>query len=103
LIGKDDRLNPIALKGLDWLLEGAMDVVVIDYEGLPMTLRVPDPRVFAAHKLWLSERTDRKPGKRDRDATQAKSIAELIKTREPVLPDLTPPAELNPYLTKLGL
>jgi hypothetical protein len=103
LIGKDDRLNPIALKGLDWLVEGAMDVVVIDYEGLPMTLRVPDPRIFAAHKLWLSERKDRKPGKRDRDTTQAKSIAELLKARQPVLPDLTPPDDLKPYLVKLGL
>ena len=62
LIGKDDRLNPIAIKGLDWLLEGAMEVVAIDVDGIGINLRVPDPRVFAAHKLWLSHRPDRQPG-----------------------------------------
>jgi hypothetical protein len=103
LIGEDDRLNPMALKGLDWLLTGAMDVVVIDYEGLPMTVKVPDPRIFAAHKLWLSERLDRKPGKRDRDAAQAETVAALIKERRPVLPSLPAVEELTPQLTHLGL
>lgn len=103
LIGKDDRLNPIALTGLDWLVESALDVMVIDIDGIPMMVRVPDPRIFAAHKWWLSEKTDRNPGKRDRDAQQAKTVASLLLERRPVLPALTAPQALNPALDKLGL
>lgn len=103
LIGKDDRLNPIAITGLDWLLEGVMDVVAIDHEGIPMNLRVPDPRIFAAHKLWLSQRPDRKPGKRDRDASQAAALAQLLRERTPVLPVLPHIEALSEQLAALRL
>ncbi len=103
LIGKDDRLNPIAITGLDWLLEGAMDVVAIDHDGVPMNLRVPDPRIFAAHKLWLSQRPDRKPGKRDRDASQAAALAQLLQERKPVLPTLPLVDALEEQLSTLRL
>jgi hypothetical protein len=38
----------------------------------------PDPRVWAAHKLWLSRRSDREPLKRQRDAAQAKAVDALV-------------------------
>lgn len=103
LIGKDDRLNPIAIEGLDWLLEGAMDVVVIDQDGMPLNIRVPDPRVFAAHKRWLSQRTDRRPGKRDRDANQSAALASLLAERKPVLPPLPAVPALADQLKALDL
>jgi hypothetical protein len=37
----------------------------------------PDPRVWAAHKLWLSKRNDREPIKRRRDEAQARAVGSL--------------------------
>ena len=88
LIAEGDRINPIALPGLDWLLKQTQDVTVFDYQGLPVLMRVPDPRLFAAHKMWLSNRSDRAPGKRDRDRMQATLVTELITSRKPVLDSL---------------
>lgn len=34
--------------------------------------------VWAAHKLWLSRRSDREPIKRQRDAAQAKTVGALV-------------------------
>ena len=68
-----------------------------------MSVRVPDPRIFAAHKLWLSQRRDRQPGKRDRDFAQSKALANLLKERAPVLPLLLPVPELAAQLSSLDL
>ena len=38
----------------------------------------PDPRAFALHKLWLSERDDRNPLKKKRDRHQAHTVAYLL-------------------------
>ncbi|WP_271592117.1 GSU2403 family nucleotidyltransferase fold protein [Bradyrhizobium sp. CCBAU 65884] len=38
----------------------------------------PDPRVWAAHKLWLSRRPDREALKRQRDAAQAEAVGALV-------------------------
>ena len=52
--------------------------VVIGRRGDPVTMVVPDPRALALHKLWLSQRQDREPGKQTRDRVQAAALAELI-------------------------
>lgn len=85
LIEANDRINPISLPGLDWLLKQTQAVTLFDYQGFPITFIVPDPRLYAAHKLWLSQRTDRAPGKRDRDRMQSALVAALVLEREPVL------------------
>lgn len=85
LIAPDDRINPMALPGLQWLLVAPMAATVFDQAGQPLTIRVPDPRIFAAHKLWLAGRKDRKAGKRDRDRAQAEALAEIVSERIPVL------------------
>ena len=77
------------LPGLQWLLVATVAGVVFDQAGQPLVLRAPDPRVFAAHKLWLAGRKDRKPGKRDRDRAQAEAMAEILRERNPVLAELT--------------
>jgi hypothetical protein len=46
----------------------------------------PDPRYWAAHKLWLSQRDDREPVKKGRDFAQALAVIALIKERLPQLP-----------------
>lgn len=88
LIVAHDTINPISLPGLYWLLQQTQTVTLFDYQGFPISLQVPDPRLYAAHKLWLSKRADRAPGKRDRDRMQSVLVAALVLEREPVLPTL---------------
>jgi hypothetical protein len=45
-----------------------------------------DPRIFAAHKFWLSNRADREPIKRQRDREQARVVAALVTKFMPHLP-----------------
>jgi hypothetical protein len=52
--------------------------VVIGTRGDPVTMVVPDPRVLALHKLWLSQQEGRGPAKRVQDRVQALALAELV-------------------------
>lgn len=79
-IGSDPAdLSAIEIQGLQWLESSLkMEAVAIDEKGFPAQLAVPDPRAFALHKLWLSERDDRDPLKRKRDRRQADVVAQLV-------------------------
>jgi len=58
----------VQIEGLDWLQNSPpFDAVAIDEKGEPVRIVAPDPRVWAVHKLWLSQRADRQPIKRRRD------------------------------------
>jgi hypothetical protein len=73
--------------GLQWLLNApAMDVVAIAEDGRPVEMRVPDPRAFAVHKLWLSRQPGRDALKRPRDAQQAKLVAQVTREQLTHLP-----------------
>ncbi len=50
------------------------------------TPRVPDPRAFSPHKIWLSEQPDREPVKKKRDRTQGLTVARLVVERLPQYP-----------------
>lgn len=78
-VGKaDDELVAVGIEGLLWLENApSLESIAIDEKGWPLRMIVPDPRVFAAHKLWVSKRTDREPIKRRRDFAQAKAVAQL--------------------------
>ena len=78
-IGDDaDDLVAVGIEGLDWLCNApAFEAVAIDERGEPLPIVTSDPRVFAAHKLWLSKRSDREPIKRRRDLEQARAVARL--------------------------
>lgn len=52
--------------------------VVIGQDGMPATMVVPDPRVFALHQLWLSQQADRGGNQRMLDWRQALAVAELV-------------------------
>ena len=60
--------------------------VAIDENGAPLRIVASDPRVYAAHKLWLSTRPDREPVKTLRDKMQARCVASLVSTCLPQLP-----------------
>lgn len=74
-----DELIAAEIEGLSWLQNcPQISQIVIDERGFPARLRAPDPRAFALHKLWLSERPERDPAKAIRDAAQAAAITALI-------------------------
>ncbi|MGY4568331.1 MULTISPECIES: GSU2403 family nucleotidyltransferase fold protein [Bradyrhizobium] len=79
-IGSDpEDLTAVQIEGLDWLQNApAFEAVAIDEKGQPVRIVAPDPRVWAAHKLWLSRRADREALKRQRDAAQAKAVGALV-------------------------
>ena len=75
-IGKD--LVAEQLIGLDWILAGPkFSQLVIAENGFPTRFVVPDPRVFALHKIWLSLQPTRNPMKRKRDFRQGEAVARL--------------------------
>jgi hypothetical protein len=79
-IGTDAAdLTAAEIEGLTWLQNcPQIQQTVIDDRGYPLRLDVPDPRAFALHKLWVSERPDRDRMKARRDAAQAIAVAALI-------------------------
>jgi hypothetical protein len=76
-----EDLQGAAIFGLGWLINSPkMDVTAIDERGYPVRMVVIDPRAFALHKAWISEREDREPVKARRDFEQAQAAA-VIATR----------------------
>lgn len=59
--------------------------MVLDARGYPVIMSVPDPRSFALHKLWVSERDDRDAIKKRRDRDQADLVARLLAEHMPHL------------------
>lgn len=78
-VGKaEDELVAVEIAGLAWLENAPVfEAIAIDEKGGPLRLIVPDPRIFAAHKFWVSKRADRDPIKRRRDLAQAQAVAQL--------------------------
>jgi len=79
-------LTAVEIAGLTWLESSpAIEQIVIDERGYPLTIVAPDPRAFVAHKMWLSQRDDRDPAKKRRDAAQAHEVAAMLVTYLPGL------------------
>jgi hypothetical protein len=88
MIGRDsDDLLAAEIEGLAWHESApSFEAVAIDEKGEPLRIVATDPRVWAAHKLWLSKRKDREPLKRRRDEAQARIVARLVVEYMPHLP-----------------
>ena len=77
-LGRKEDLVAEPLQGLDWLADAPrMMQIVIAENGYPVRFMVPDPRVFALHKIWLSTNPTRDPLKRNRDFRQGEAVATL--------------------------
>ena len=77
-IGSGIDLVAEQLRGLEWLTAlPLMTQIVIAENGFPVRFVVPEPRLFALHKLWVSLNPTRDPIKRKRDLRQAEAIAQL--------------------------
>jgi hypothetical protein len=79
-IGDDEDDQAAAeIEGLAWLQNSpGISRIVLDEKGFPLRMFAPDPRAFAIHKAWLSDRSDREPGKRRRDLAQARAVANML-------------------------
>jgi hypothetical protein len=83
----NDDLLAAEIEGLSWHESASsFEVFAIDERGEPFRIVATDPRVWTAHKLWLSNRQDREPLKRRRDKAQAKAIGRLVAAYMPHLP-----------------
>lgn len=90
-------LLPTAMPGLVWLLEAPRyEEVVIADDGYPVRLVVPDPRVFAAHKLWVSRQDSRKAVRGRKDIAHARLMSGLVATHS----NLSFAAKDMPWLAK---
>lgn len=87
-IGTDPSdLTAAEIEGLAWHESApSFEAIAIDEKGEPLRIVATDPRVWAAHKLWLSKRTDRNAIKRQRDEAQARTIAQLVAKNLPQIP-----------------
>lgn len=82
--GIDGDAVPAPIPGLEWLVSApAFTAIAVDDRGFPLSMTAPAPAVWAAHKLWLSTRPDRDPGKARRDKIQAEAVFNLIEERLP--------------------
>jgi hypothetical protein len=73
-----DELAAVPIDGLAWHESAPpFEAVAIDERGGPVRVVATDPRVFAAHKLWMSRQPDREPTKRPRDEAQARTVGQL--------------------------
>jgi hypothetical protein len=94
------------LRGLEWLTAlPLMTQIVIADNGFPVRFVVPEPRVFALHKLWVSLQPTRDPIKRKRDLHQAEAVVQLaldyfnLRFDDPVIKAL--PADLTSMIPGL--
>lgn len=82
-----DDLEAVEILGLAWLESApSFEAVAIDDRGAPLRVIAIDPRVFAAHKLWLSTEPGRDPLRRKRDAMQAEAVGALVSSHLNHLP-----------------
>lgn len=74
-----DRPRPIPLPEQEWLLNGRrIDRVAGVRDGEAARIVVPDPRWFALQKLWLAEKRERNPQKKDKDRKQGIAVLDAV-------------------------
>jgi len=79
-----EPLRPIPLPEQDWLYRGRpLRRIVTGLDSRPAPLVVPDPRWFALHKRWLSDKPGRDPLKRPKDRHQAQMVWAAVRERMP--------------------
>ena len=86
LLSQND-LALVEIANLEWLANSPrVETVVISAKGVPVMMPVADPRAFMIHKVWLSNRYDREPAKKQRDLNQARMVLDLLHAYLPHYP-----------------
>ncbi len=71
-------LVPAGIDGLQWLVSAPrFEATAIGEDGMPVWMCCLDPRAFALHKYWVSQRETRDALKKKRDAAQAAAFASV--------------------------
>ncbi len=84
---KSEQLSPIPLEEQDWLLLGRqVSHAVVARDGSAARMIAPDPRYFALHKLWLSEKPSRLATKRPKDFNQGMLVLDAVQDFMPQFP-----------------
>ncbi len=84
---KSEQLSPIPLEEQDWLLLGQqVSHVVVARDSSAARMIAPDPRYFALHKLWLSEKPTRLATKRPKDFNQGNLVLDAVHDFMPQFP-----------------
>jgi hypothetical protein len=102
-----EPMHPIPLPEQDWLYLGKpIRRIVCGLDAKPTALVVPDPRWFALHKRWLSDKPTRDPLKKPKDRRQAEAVWASIKQGMPHYPidtnfEAEVPKILQPVLAQL--
>lgn len=67
-------------EGQEWFALGTpVRQLLVNFDGWPAPVAAPDPRYFALHKLWLSQRPSRiRQGRAPKDAAQGKMLLKAI-------------------------
>jgi hypothetical protein len=82
-----EPLQPVPLPEQDWLYRGRpLRRIITGLDARPAPLVVPDPRWFALHKRWLSEKPGREPLKKPKDRNQAHMVWAAVRERMPHYP-----------------
>ena len=78
---KEEAFAPMqTLIEQEWLLLGSpISAVVATVLGRACPLTVPDPRFMALHKLWLADKPERNPAKRDKDRRQGDVLMDAVR------------------------
>ncbi len=78
---KEQAFSPMqTLIEQEWLLLGSpVSAVVATVRGRACPLTVPDPRFMALHKLWLADKPERNPAKRDKDRRQGDVLLDAVR------------------------
>ncbi len=78
---KEEAFAPMtSLVEQEWLLLGRpIAAVVATVRGRACPLTVPDPRFMALHKLWLADKPERNPAKREKDRRQGNVLLDAVR------------------------
>ena len=78
---RDEAFAPMqTLIEQEWLLLGSpLSAVVATERGRACPLKVPDPRFMGLHKLWLADKPERNPVKRDKDRRQGDVLLDAVR------------------------
>ncbi|MFZ2235537.1 MAG: GSU2403 family nucleotidyltransferase fold protein [Dokdonella sp.] len=81
---KSEPIRPLASPEQDWLYRGKpLRRIVCGLDARPCGLVVPDPRWFALHKRWLSDKPGRDALKKPKDRRQAEALWQMIRSNMP--------------------
>lgn len=82
-----EKLLPLSLPSQAWLLAGKpVSQVVCARDGSCARMIAPDPRLYALHKLWLSQQKSRERAKRGKDQAQGEILLQAIAAHMPHYP-----------------